>query len=156
MTWRNATSTCADHTYSVMVEVSITLSWIFFSLRNRFAFAALQGSIDEGACTHNCGGPCVFCGCLCCGAACCPTDEEIAMRKQQQLQRDRERQAQMDQQGGPQQHNMNRNPGYVAGYQQPPSTTSAFIYQANANSSCTTCIPTATTTSIRTDKQPIA
>ena len=121
MTWRNATSTCADHTYSVMVEVSITLSWIFFFFGGiAFAFAALQGSIDEGACTHNCGGPCVFCGRLCCGTACCPTDEEIAMRKQQQLQRDRERQAQMDQQGGPQQQNMNRNPGYVAGYQQPP------------------------------------
>merc|ERR1719258_661107 len=104
MTWRNATSTCADHTYSVMVEVSITLSWIFFFFGGiAFAFAALQGSIDEGACTHNCGGPCVFCGRLCCGAACCPTDEEIAMRKQQQLQRDRERQAQMDQQGGQQQ-----------------------------------------------------
>ena len=124
MTWRNTSTSCSEFTYSVMVEVSITLSWIFFFFGGiAFMFAALQGSIDEGACTHNCGYPCVACGRMCCGSTCCPTDEEIDLRKQQQLQRSQQQQSRMEQ-GGPQQQNMSRNPAYInnsnAGFHEPP------------------------------------
>jgi hypothetical protein len=121
MTWRNSASACGEFGFSVMVEVSITLTWIFFVFGGMaFAFAACQGSIDEGACTHNCAYPCVACGRLCCGSACCPTDDEIRMRKDRQIAAQQQREME---QGVPNQQDMSRNPAHVnntSSYSQPP------------------------------------
>jgi hypothetical protein len=114
------TGDCSKNEFNIMIQVILTCTWAFYILGVfAFAYSALQGSIDDGACTDNCGYPCVWCGRLCCGDACCPTPEERAAKEALRRQRDLERGVPMR---NPQQQTMNRGPEPVPQtYEAPPS-----------------------------------
>lgn len=106
---------CSQNDLNVMADVILVLTWTFFGVGMfAFIYAAIEGSINEGCCTRECGGedsPCVLAGRCCCGDCCCPTQAEINARQAKQAMRDIE-------QGvpavNPVQQDMNRQPNGVA------------------------------------------
>jgi hypothetical protein len=102
---------CRENELNVMADVILTLTWVFFGVGFfAFIYAAVEGSINDGCCTRECGGeksPCVMAGRCCCGDTCCPTQAEMNARQAMQAQRDMENGVAAR---NPVQQDMNRQP----------------------------------------------